>query len=146
MKQGLWAWIRAGRGLIGLLCLLLPVCTGCGTSSEVLAGGETITPEQLQEISEAIFSVSDEPKSTTNAETDDLLADWEGEVYWLASGGVVHTDRDCSYIRGKDGVRSGSVQDATSAGKTNLCKSCRKKLEQTSDRSETTTESEGATP
>lgn len=138
--------IRAGCGLIGLLGLLLLVCTGCGASSEALAGGETITPDQLQEISAAIFSVSEEPSSTADAETDDLLAAWEDEVYWLSGGTVVHTDRDCYHIRSKDGVQSGSTQAAASAGKTNLCSVCRKKTQQTAATATTGTSETEAAP
>lgn len=124
---------RAGRGLIGLLILLLLGCTGCGASSEILAGGETITPEQLRDISEALFSDPEEPESTSDTEPNIPLAAWDGEVYWLSGGTVAHTDRDCYHIRGKDGVQSGSAQDAANAGKTSLCKVCRKRTEQTEE-------------
>lgn len=137
------SWIQAG---LGLMSLLLLTGTGCKASSEVLTGGTAITPEQLQEISAAIFSAPDEPDSKADAETSALLGAWDSEVYWLAGGKVLHTDPDCSYIRGKDGVQHGGVQDAANAGKTELCSACRRRAEQTESPSEPPTEPEGSTP
>lgn len=86
-----------------------------------------MTPEKLREISAAVFTDPAEP-DTQPPVADPVLAAYAGRVYWLESGTVAHTDRNCYHINRSEDVRSGSPADAVAAGKTTLCAACRRHL------------------
>ncbi|MBR3862893.1 MAG: hypothetical protein IKM42_04485, partial [Clostridia bacterium] len=47
-----------------------------------------------------------------------------GTVFWLSGGSVYHTNSDCHHIKGKPNVQSGTVAEATGAGKARVCSTC----------------------
>ncbi len=118
------------------LCMCLLLCAtlyGChGAYGADFAGGETLTPERLAELSAQVFGQD----SATDGDPDpaDTLDPAElafaGTVYWTEGGTVWHTDRDCYHIRNSEAVSEGSTYQAVAAGKKSLCASCRKRDEQ----------------
>lgn len=113
-----------------LLCLLLASCRSHGLLSDDFDAGDTVTPEELLEISRELFTETSEPASdrlTTEeasqaAETLPLGA----TVYWLDGGSVYHAARDCRHISHAEAedIREGTVSKALAEGKERLCSSC----------------------
>lgn len=64
---------------------------------------------------------------TTKVETDeaaDIDRNDDGVVYWVKSGEVWHTDRDCPTLARSKEIFHGSVEDAISTGKSRVCMRC----------------------
>lgn len=117
---------RLGRtaGLFLLLSVSL-MAVGCHDLPSGFSGGETLTPERLEEISASLFPPTTEPKAEAVAEPSPDLSAIEGTVYWADGGSVLHIDETCYHLDRSDAVHSGSVEEAVAAGKTRLCASCR---------------------
>ena len=116
------------------LCLLLGISLyGChGAYRADFAGGETLTPERLAELSAQVFgqdsATEGDPDPADTLDPAELA--FAGTVYWTEGGTVWHTDRDCYHIRNSEAVSEGSTYQAVAAGKKGLCASCRKRDEQ----------------
>lgn len=116
------------------LCLLLGIFLyGChGAYGADFAGGETLTPERLAELSAQVFgqdsATEGDPEPADTLDPAELA--FAGTVYWTEGGTVWHTDRDCYHIRNSEAVSEGSTYQAVAAGKKGLCASCRKRDEQ----------------
>lgn len=124
--------------LIALLLLLLPACA----PSDDFQGGRPISKEDLDAISQELFTTTDTPRDTDATDTDGTETDAAREsetqdtvdtepepdriVYCLPTGSVYHLSLDCSHIAGKENVQEMTVQEAAENGR-RLCKSCEKK-------------------
>lgn len=63
--------------------------------------------------------------SETTAETPSGGGSSDGHtVYWVKSGKVWHTTKDCPSLSRSKSILSGSVDDAMAAGKERVCKRC----------------------
>lgn len=122
------------RRIVSALCLFLLLlvtlmAAGCRDLPSGFIGGETLTPERLQEISASLFPPATEPKVETAAVPSAVpspeLSAIEGSVYWTDGGSVLHIDESCYHLGRSDTVHSGSVEEAVAAGKTRLCATCR---------------------
>ncbi len=113
-------------GTLLLSCCLLLSCRDHGLLSDDFNVGDTVTPEELLEISAEIFTQT-EPASQTAAETEEpqTLAP-DATVYWLAGGSVYHAKADCRHIAhaAPEDILAGSILDAEADGKPRLCASC----------------------
>ena len=97
-------------------------------------GGETLDEELLSKIENDLHngdhtseeSTIDPPHNSTEESGQETQED-SSIVYWTSSGTVWHTKRDCSHIRNSQNVISGTVEEAISSGKKQLCSSCQKK-------------------
>lgn len=112
------------------LCLFIFGLVSCADylhTSDRFDAGETLTPDQLEEISEEIFSTG---ADTSDALPDDLSPDTSSDApngspaYWLENSKVYHTDASCYHLRGKENVVKGTTAQAAAAGKTKPCAAC----------------------
>lgn len=125
------------------LCMCLLLCAtlyGChGAYGADFAGGETLTPERLAELSAQVFgqdsATEGDPDPADTVDPEELA--FAGTVYWTEGGTVWHTDRDCYHIRNSEAVLEGSTHQAAAAGKKGLCASCRKRDEQATQAEQT---------
>lgn len=81
--------------------------------------------EDKTENTEGVFIESD--ASSDNDQTSETESTNGEVVYWTKSGSVWHSYSDCGHIKNSNNVISGTVEEARSAGKSNLCKSCEKR-------------------
>ena len=58
---------------------------------------------------------------------ENAIALGDGTVYWTASGGVYHLNKDCGHIINSTEIYSGTAAAAMENGKTRPCKSCAQK-------------------
>lgn len=121
------------KRLLGILtlCLVLLLClSGCrtyGIWDDDFKGGETITPEILQDIQAELFQTATDTVADTQTKEAVTLAE-DAVVYWLAGGSVYHAYRDCYHLSQSEEVSEGRVADALADGKEKLCSNCDKKL------------------
>lgn len=129
-RPGSRAAVCAGLCLCLLLCATLYGCHGAYGAD--FAGGETLTPERLAELSAQVFGqdslTEGDPDPADTVDPEELA--FAGTVYWTEGGTVWHTDRDCYHIRNSEAVLEGSTDQAVAAGRKGLCASCRKRDEQ----------------
>lgn len=109
------------------LCLLAAILVSCrshGILSDDFQAGDTVTPEELLEISREIFTETAEPTATTEGEPMTLAPD--ATVYWLDGGSVYHADPACRHMAHAEpeDIREGKIADAVDNGKERLCASC----------------------
>ena len=106
---------------VSILCLLLSILCFSACASHIRGGngfngGETMTPEQLESVSNSLFGTTpEEDKETVPNDTT---------AHWLKSGSVYHLNRHCRYLEGKANVNSGTVAEANAAGKRKVCSTC----------------------
>lgn len=117
-------WLGCAVSLFLLLSVSL-ITVGCRDLPSGFIGGETLTPERLEEISASLFPPATEPETETVAVLSPELSSIEDTVYWTDGGSVLHIDETCYHLDRSDIVHSGSVEEAVAAGKTRLCASCR---------------------
>ncbi len=104
-------------------CVLMPMLSSCrdyGILSDDFVAGDTVTPDELADISREIF----EEKSEATKEPETLAPD--ATVYWLEGGSVYHAKADCRYIAHADAekIKTGHISEAIADGKERLCASC----------------------
>lgn len=119
--------------VLSALCLLLLCFVACNTHGlfdEDFDAGDPVTPEQLLEISEEIFSATEPAEGETKTEV--TLAD-DAIVLCSKNGSVYHSTRACYHISDSAEIIEGSVADAVAAGKTRLCSTCRDHEENTDE-------------
>ncbi|MBQ9779602.1 MAG: hypothetical protein IJW00_01525 [Clostridia bacterium] len=112
---------------LGLLCAMLTACRSHGLLSDDFDAGDTVTPEELLEISRAIFETAAEPDDESSGETSEPeTLSPDATVYWLKKGSVYHAKKDCYHIShaSEDEICSGKIPEAESEGKERLCASC----------------------
>lgn len=110
-----------------LLCAFLTACRSHGLMTDGFDAGDTVTPEELLEISREIFTETSEPSSdseTESREPETLAPD--ATVYWLKGSSVYHADKGCHHIARTDpeNIIEGKISEAVAQGKERLCSSC----------------------
>ena len=85
-------------------------------TTDIIEDSEIETQSEINTATETETETKSESLETTN----------EDIVYWLESGKVWHTKRECSYIAKKENINSGKVADAIEAGKEKVCSRCDK--------------------
>lgn len=110
-----------------LLCAMLTACRSHGLLSDDFDAGDTVTPEELLEISREIFETTAEPHDESSEETSEPeTLSPDATVYWLKNGSVYHAKKDCHHIShaSEDEIFSGKIPEAEDNGKERLCASC----------------------
>ena len=110
---------------VAILLLSFSSCRARGFLSDDFKAGETVTPEELLEISREIFTQVNDPIPETETPEPETLAS-DATVYWLVGGSVYHADRSCHHILHADpeNVKEGPISAAEADGKERLCSSC----------------------
>ena len=98
-----------------IACLLLFSLVSC-TVPEPFEQGEVLTADEVEAKRDALRKEKDEQANKP----------YDGMCYWLAGGKVYHISPDCSYIRNKENVLSGTKDEALGAGKEQVCSVCGK--------------------
>lgn len=112
------------------LCLLSLCLTSCrthGLLDQAFDAGETVTPEDLLEISRELFTQAEPPTQAPETESrEPETLSPTATVYWLKNGSVYHASKDCHHISHAtpEDIREGLVSDAVLDGKERLCTSC----------------------
>ena len=135
------------RHFIKILSLILSVVfliTMCSCSlftydTSRFDGGDTLSDELLSKIENDLRNEAQTSETTNDSKaTEDIHSDLSVEsesqdnkdgdttVYWTSGGSVWHTSRECSYIKNSKNILSGTVDEAISSGKKQLCSSCQK--------------------
>lgn len=113
--------------MVCLLVLALAACNTHGLLSDDFNAGDTVTPEELLDISREIFTETSEPMIETQPESEEpeTLSE-DATVYWLKNGSVYHANKDCHHIArsSAENIQEGTVQKALDEGKERLCSSC----------------------
>ena len=125
--------------VISLILVVFSISSLCSCSvftydKARFEGGEALDEELLSKIENDLHngdhtseeSPIDPPHNSTEESGQETHED-SSIVYWTSSGTVWHTKRDCSHIRNSQNVISGTVEEAISSGKKQLCSSCQKK-------------------
>ena len=125
--------------VISLILVVFSISSLCSCSvftydKARFEGGEALDEELLSKIENDLHngghtseeSTIDPPHNSTEESGQETHED-SSIVYWTSSGTVWHTIRDCSHIRNSQNVISGTVEEAISSGKKQLCSSCQKK-------------------
>ena len=125
--------------VISLILVVFSISSLCSCSvftydKARFEGGETLDEELLSKIENDLHN-GDHTSEETTIDPPHNSAEESGQetqedssiVYWTSSGTVWHTKRDCSHIRNSQNVISGTVEEAISSGKKQLCSSCQKK-------------------
>ena len=112
-----------------LMMLTMVACNNHGLLSDDFVAGDTVTPEELLEISRELFTSPQEPAPETEKETESKVPETlapDATVYWLKNGSVYHATKDCHHISRSDpeNIQEGTVQKALDEGKERLCSSC----------------------
>ena len=108
-------------------CLLLGFLTACSSYSQgnsAFVAGSTLTPEQLEELSQEIFTTTQEH---TEPETVIIKFSYDGTCSWVKGSQVFHVDSDCRYIKNSLNVKSGDAYSAASDGCERMCSACEKR-------------------
>lgn len=122
-------------------CLLITLasCRDHGILSDDFQAGDTVTPEELLEISRELFTETSEPLTETkeassvtevatesSESTEPVTLAPDATVYWLLGGSVYHADKTCYHISRTDleNIKEGTVPEAEADGKERLCASC----------------------
>ncbi len=111
--------------MVCLACLLCASCRSHGLLSDDFQAGDTVTPEELLEISRALFTEAESPFGVETEKEQQTLPP-HAIVYWLTTGSVYHADRMCHHISASspEKIREGDVSKAMAEGKERLCSSC----------------------
>ena len=116
-----------GICMLCLMGMLFVSCRSHGLLHEDFDAGDTVTPEELLEMSRELFTQAEETTElpeTESKESETLAPD--ATVYWLKSGSVYHADKQCRHISHAtpEELYEGHISDAVLDGKERLCSSC----------------------
>lgn len=102
------------RTVMALVCLLLllSLCS-CGTPEPFLEG-EALSAYEVEARRAEILAERAENEDTPH----------NGVYYWIKSGEVYHLYPTCTYVKNATEVSSGSLAEATAAGKVRACAVC----------------------
>lgn len=126
------------RPVVLLLIIPLLMLAACSEYSYAVSGfyaGETVTPEQLAEISAGIAVFITQPggegtaagsRAVESVRNADTAENGDVIVYYTKSGGVWHYNRGCGSLQNSALVISGSIEEAKAAGKARECSICSK--------------------
>ena len=96
------------------LCLLL--LTSCGHTT--FDGGEALDAD-------GIARKQAELAAENAAAEEAALVTPDTPCYWIEGSEVYHLDRDCTYIKDRATVESGTVKAAEAAGAVRACSHCK---------------------
>jgi hypothetical protein len=121
--------MRAVRfSVLMLTLLLLVISTASCAGGEPFDAGETLSASDVAALRDSLLGEQGgTPAGTPTPEQPSGSGDnavQSGAVFWLSSGSVYHTNSDCHHIKGKPNVQSGTVSEASDAGKARACSSC----------------------
>ena len=141
--------MRAVRfSVLMLTLLLLVISTASCAGGEPFDAGETLSASDVAALRESLLGEKDntpqapgedpapeQPATPEQPTTPENPSEQEqpsapeeptpqATVFWLSGGSVYHTDSECRYIKGKQNVQSGTVSEASDAGKARACSSC----------------------
>ena len=126
------------RRILALFVIIFCVLfvSSCG-DAEGFSAGAQLSGTALELFMRDLFneendSAKEEPPSE-EAEPEEV------ECYFVSgSGEVYHTRADCSYLKNSKNVMSGTLADASAAGKTRLCSACSKASDEKEEGSDPT--------
>lgn len=95
--------------------------TAAPPAAETRSESVTSSADTYSETTAAPEKASRETASETTAGRDDKVSN---TVYWVKSGKVWHTTKNCPSLSRSKSILFGSVDDAMSAGKERVCKRC----------------------
>ncbi len=105
-----------------LIVIFAFMLTGCSSYIDPNGGfhtGETLTPDELDRLSNQIFG------------EDKTEPPFDNVFYWTDSGSKVHLFSDCGHLKRSDDIRSGDENAIRSLEKAGMCSSCLKKAGKT---------------
>ena len=121
--------------LLVLPCVWILLLCSCVYEPHEM-GGVPVTPEMLESVSRSLAAEKTGEPESQSAATDipqeesgsAMVSDTEISasdiVYWTENGTVYHLDPQCSTLRHSEHILSGSIDEAMSAKKERVCKSC----------------------
>ena len=122
------------RRILLVVMALTLFLTACACTTRYIDRDSTsqavpVTPEMLEEISREIFEgtgTADSDHEETDPSPEETLAPLTDNttVYWLSGGKVFHVSTTCRYIRDKEDVHTGTLVEASEAGKDKACSVC----------------------
>ena len=96
--------------------LFLCACSPYSQGGYEFDPGETLSQEEL----ESLFG-------ETEAETTAFTLNESTAVYWTEGGSKYHLFADCAHLSKSDNVKTGNMENAAEAGKSECCKTCKNK-------------------
>ena len=102
------------RIVVALVAIILLLALSACAAVEPFEQGEVLSAEEVEARRAALLAEREEEASKV----------FDGSCYWLVKGSVYHVSLDCSYIKGKENLQSGTVQEANANGKTKACSLC----------------------
>ena len=116
--------------LLALSALLIfTSCSVLDREAKITYNGEELS---LSDITEMRQDFSTE--SSVSSKKEVVLIQYgevlpNNPVYWIEGGAVWHISSDCAHIKSGSEVMFGNEADALECGKTRLCLTCSKKIE-----------------
>lgn len=105
-----------------IFCILF--ASSC-SDLEGFSAGDQLSGNSLELFIQDLFN--EENNSAEKEPSSEELEPEEAECYFVSgSGEVYHTRADCNYLKNSKNVISGTLADASAAGKTRLCSACSK--------------------
>ena len=103
-----------------IFCVLF--ASSCG-DVDGFSAGERLSGSALEFFMRDLFN--EENDSVKEEAPSEEAEPEEAECYFVSgSGEVYHTRADCNYLKNSKNVISGTLADASAAGKTRLCSAC----------------------
>ena len=102
------------------------------TSTEIISTIDESGKEENQSENPSETAQEEDKESVWDSENEESLEspteaiDQEEVVYWVEGGKVWHLSTDCRYLKDKENIHCGTVEEAMEAKKTKLCSSCEK--------------------
>ena len=104
------------RTVLALIAVFILMMLVSCSPMEPFYAGELLTAEEVEARRAALLAEREANEKTP----------YNGICYWLEKGSVYHVNPDCTYIVGKTNVRSGTLDEATAAGKERASSLCGK--------------------
>ena len=104
--------------LIPLCVFLLFSAVGCG-KEPLFDGGAVLTAGEVTQKQQELQAEKAAAEEAARVTPDT-------PCFWIAGSGVYHLDRNCSYIKERETVESGTVSEAEAAGAERACSHCKK--------------------
>ena len=93
---------------------------------ESVSYGEGIEMTEVNTEIETESKTETKTETETEAVTETETVSEDELVYWVEGGKVWHLSTDCRYLKDKENIQCGTVEEAMEAKKTKLCSSCAK--------------------
>ena len=101
------------KACIVLLLVLLTFAACTDQSGIEVVNGETLSPEEQQ----SLYEARQEQESAAEIVV-------KGTVYWSNGGTKYHKDRNCSYLKNAEHIKSGTAAEAANHGASGPCSRC----------------------